>query len=99
MTARRQSQGGNRQAMKKLVRLMPMRVLRWEKGDVLVMQTNLQLRMDDCKALRAKAQEQFGKDFGKIVILTHGIKLGILRKQAAMKAKTVPKPSPSNRSI
>jgi hypothetical protein len=65
---------------RKLVRLMPMRVLRFEKGDVLVMQTDLMLNKDQIMALRERATEQFGTDFGKIVILTAGMKLGVLRK-------------------
>ena len=65
---------------KKFVRLMPMRVLRIEQGDVLVMQTDIMLDKEQIMALRDRATEQFGKQFGKIAILTSGLKLGVLRK-------------------
>jgi hypothetical protein len=65
---------------KKFMQLMPMRVLRIEKDDVLVMQTDLFLSKEQVEALRDRATEQFGKQFGKIAILACGLKLGVLRK-------------------
>jgi hypothetical protein len=62
------------------MRLMPMRVLRMEDGDILVLQTDLMLDKEQCMLLRDRAQENFGRDFKKIAILTHGMKAGILRK-------------------
>jgi hypothetical protein len=65
--------------MKKFVRLMPMRVLRFEQGDVLVMQTDIQLDQKQVEMLRDAATKTFGQ-FGKVAIFSGGLKLGILRK-------------------
>ena len=67
--------------MRKFVRVMPMRVLRIEAGDVLVLQTDAVLNPNQVKQLREAAQEQFGKDFGRIAILTAGLKAGVLRRK------------------
>lgn len=78
--------------LKKLVRLMPMRVLRMEKGDLLVMQTDLLLDRAQCIELRDRATEQFGEQFGRIAVLTAGLKLGVLRKVAKQKARKNSRP-------
>jgi hypothetical protein len=66
--------------MRKLVKLLPMRVLRVQENDILVLQTDLMLDREQIRYLREAANEQFGTQFGKIAILTAGIKPGVLRK-------------------
>jgi hypothetical protein len=63
---------------KKFIRMLPMRVLRLEPDDVIVLQTDLLLDKDQCQALRDRASEQF-PGF-KVAIITSGLKIGVLRK-------------------
>jgi hypothetical protein len=65
----------------KLPRLLPMRVLRIKPGDVLVLQTDLMLRPEQARELRALAEEQFGTD-NRIAVLTANIKVGVLRPES-----------------
>jgi hypothetical protein len=76
-------------SMRRLVRLMPMRVLHIEPDDILVLQTDLNLTKEQCIALRKAADYQFGKEnFKKIAILTSGLKVGVLRKKKNVARRT-----------
>jgi hypothetical protein len=65
---------------RKIVRLMPMRVLRINDDDVLVLQTDLMLDQEEATYLRQYAEREFGEKH-KIVVLTAGLKLGVLRNE------------------
>ena len=60
------------------MRLMPMRVLRIHDNDVLVLQTDLMLDKEQAQYLREYAEREFGGKH-KIVLLTAGVKIGVLR--------------------
>ena len=67
---------------KKKSMLRPMRVLRIEPGDMIVLQTDLMLDKNQVQALRDRAVEQFGTYFPdvKVVVLSAGLKAGAIRK-------------------
>lgn len=67
----------------RLSRLLPMRVLRLEPGDIIVLQTDLKLDKQQIQALRDNASKQFGGC--KVAVLTHGLKVGVLRKSEKKK--------------
>lgn len=72
--------------MRKLIKLAEMKVLRIEPEDVIVLQTDLCLDKDQVQALRDRASEQFGNSVlaaNRVVILTAGLKTGVLRKITA----------------
>jgi hypothetical protein len=62
---------------RKFVRLMPMRVLRVEPDDIIVLQTDMLLDREQVLALRDRAREEF-KGY-KVVVMTAGLKAGVLR--------------------
>jgi hypothetical protein len=56
-----------------------------EPGDLVVLQTSMFLDKDQVRAIKRSADQQF-KPF-KVVILTAGLKVGVLRKQKEKKER------------
>ena len=79
----------------KLPRLLPMRVLRIKPGDVLVLQTDLMLRPEQCEQLRQLAEQQFG-NANRIAVVTAGIKIGVLRPDEPQSGPPLVLRGPSN---